>query len=132
MKKLTLPKEPAYEDGFFDLDNLLHCTNVTLPDEEYPLELDLYAAVMGENDEYSWHWIVGYKDKFYYLNGGCDYTGWDCRSWGAVEEFDGLSEAIAAAPQIEEYTNRPVRRWLHEMALGERLLGVVELPKEGS
>ena len=41
----------------------------------------IIAEVAGENDEYSWYWIVSLNsDKFALLEGGCDYTGWDCQS----------------------------------------------------
>lgn len=39
------------------------------------------AVVEGENDGADWHWILRLNDnRFVYLSGGCDYTGWDCQS----------------------------------------------------
>jgi hypothetical protein len=32
----------------------------------------------GENDGNSWHWIcAGVDGGWLYINGACDYTGWD-------------------------------------------------------
>lgn len=46
---------------------------------------DVLAVVEGANDEANWHWILELKKEFNggmfaYLEGGCDYTGWDCQS----------------------------------------------------
>lgn len=39
------------------------------------------AVFEGENDGHDWHWILRLNDdRFIYLTGGCDYTGWDCQS----------------------------------------------------
>jgi hypothetical protein len=54
-----------------------------LPDIEKVL-----AVWEGENDEDDWRWIIKVTvscakkngGRFVYLQGGCDYTGWDCRS----------------------------------------------------
>ena|SRR3990167_4569033 len=36
----------------------------------------------GEHDGDDWRWILSLKDgRFVFLQGGCDYTGWDCQSW---------------------------------------------------
>lgn len=36
------------------------------------------AVVEGERDERDWHWIGKLRDgRYFYLTGGCDYTGWD-------------------------------------------------------
>jgi hypothetical protein len=38
---------------------------------------------LGANDERNW-WLVGQvKDgRWFSLDAGCDYTGWDCQAWG--------------------------------------------------
>lgn len=51
---------------------------------------DLKLLREGENDGRSWIWLVKvasahdpterYSDREWVLVGGCDYTGWDCRS----------------------------------------------------
>lgn len=39
------------------------------------------AVKEGERDGENWVWLMKLKDKRYaVLEGGCDYTGWDCRS----------------------------------------------------
>jgi hypothetical protein len=43
------------------------------------------AAVLavweGENGD-DWRWVVALTDgRFAFIQGGCDYTGWDCQSW---------------------------------------------------
>lgn len=55
----------------------------------------------GENDERNW--LVGGElqdGRWFFITAGCDYTGWDCRSWGkayvavsreAIERF-GMSD----------------------------------------
>lgn len=41
------------------------------------------AADAGANDEARWVAIFRLRDgRFAYLTAGCDYTGWDCQSWG--------------------------------------------------
>ena len=46
------------------------------------------AVWEGENDGDSWRWIVLLKDgTFYYMLGGCDYTGWDCQSDLTTEQI---------------------------------------------
>lgn len=40
------------------------------------------AVWEGENDEDDWRWVVDLDNgKFAFIQGGCDYTGWDCQSW---------------------------------------------------
>ena len=52
------------------------------------------AVWEGENDGDDWRWVIKLtkeaKAKFGYgfvfIQGGCDYTGWDCQSW-ATKQF---------------------------------------------
>lgn len=68
----------------------------------------IVAEVTGENDGAHWYWIIQRKDgKFQYITGGCDYTGWDCQSHAdASELFETAEEALAQAPEKEEYYAR--------------------------
>lgn len=63
-----------------------------------PFELTDIEKVLsvweGENDGDDWRWILKLTKKasekfegnrFVFLQGGCDYTGWDCQSWGKSE-----------------------------------------------
>lgn len=69
-------------------------------------EIDLFdieevvLELTGRNEEYDWHWICRLKDdKYVYISGGCDYTGWDCQSNGDIEFADTLKEALLLVPQ---------------------------------
>lgn len=40
------------------------------------------AVWNGANDEADWRWVVKLgRRKYAFIQGGCDYTGWDCQSW---------------------------------------------------
>lgn len=48
---------------------------------------DISSIVMeqqGENETRDWVWTVRTKTGTYQVQGGCDYTGWDCQSWVTV------------------------------------------------
>lgn len=69
------------------------------PQEGYTVDdIDRVLAVYeGENDGYSWRWILKLKrtrNKYVFLQGWCDYTGWECQS-SAFSEFE--STALKAA-----------------------------------
>lgn len=113
------------DDTPYDLDNLFkYACEAPF---ELPTEAEIYACVMGENDESEWHWIFSVDGKFYYAHGGCDYTGWDCRSWGEIEEHPELLAALQAVPEVEAYYNRRIRHWLKEQIAGKEMIGVVKL-----
>lgn len=63
------------------------------------------AAVLavweGENDGDDWRWIVSLTDgRFAFIQGGCDYTGWDCQSWASSEITDDAdAAALCALPE---------------------------------
>ena len=52
------------------------------------------AVWEGEHDGDDWRWVIKVNSvcskknggRFVFLQGGCDYTGWDCQSW-ATSEF---------------------------------------------
>jgi len=71
----------------------------------------IILEVPGENDAFNWHWICETKDgKYWYLEGGCDYTGWDCRSdLKSNGLFDTIEEAIQASPEKPDYDDRDIR-----------------------
>lgn len=108
----------------YDLDSLFqYATDCPFA---LPAKVRLYACVMGENDEASWYWIFKHDGKFYFATGGCDYTGWDCRSWGHVEEASTLTAAVNMAPEKEDYYDRYPRRWLKAQIAGKLQVGVVD------
>lgn len=52
----------------------------------------VYAMQKGEKDGSNWICAGRLKDRrFFFLSAGCDYTGWDCRSWGDVLLSDNLA-----------------------------------------
>lgn len=95
--------------------------------EENPQEgftIDDIAKVLavfeGENDETDWHWILRLKDdRFIYLSGGCDYTGWDCRSWASHSVVNSPSDALFLVG--EQYFRRDVTREQIVSSLSEQL-----------
>lgn len=63
------------------------------PQDGFAIEdiTQILAVIEGERDGPNWIWIVALSNgKFVYLEGGCDYTGWDCQS--------GLSSTILNDP----------------------------------
>ena len=53
------------------------------------------AVHEGENDEANWHWLIKLNNrKVVYLEGGCDYTGWDCQSDATSIICDSITEAL--------------------------------------
>ena len=57
--------------------------------------------ITGQNDEAYWHWIVKTTVGFAYIAGGCDYTGWDCKSSADRIDAPTMAEALALVPQDE-------------------------------
>lgn len=55
----------------------------------------LMACVPGEADGPDWHWVYILKnDKYGYMYGGCDYTGWDCQAGAQAEEYATLDDLL--------------------------------------
>lgn len=60
------------------------------------------AIYEGEHDEEDWRWVIKVNKecaaknggRFVFLQGGCDYTGWDCQSW-ASSQFTKTAKAAA-------------------------------------
>ena len=82
---------------------------------------DIVAEVPGANDEYSWYWIVKLNSgKFALMTGWCDYTGWDCQSGLYLGgTFDSALLAAESAPEVEEYSERHIRKNLVGQVNGE-------------
>lgn len=71
---------------------------------------NIYAVIEGKNDEDDWHWLVGLKSgKFAYITGGCDYTGWDCRSNITIREFDKDQQIVV--PLIDNCNKSPAKEF---------------------
>lgn len=55
---------------------------------------DILAIWEGERDEENWRWIVRLNNKNYaFIDGWCDYIGWDCRSYLYASLHTSLYEA---------------------------------------
>jgi hypothetical protein len=53
--------------------------------------LNIIDASVGENDGADWLVVGVLKDgRWFYIQAGCDYTGWDCRSSGHAHVGDTL------------------------------------------
>jgi hypothetical protein len=79
-----------------ELDNDLQACLENNPQPTYAREdiAEVLAVWQGENDGDDWRWILRLNDgRFVYLKGGCDYTGWDCRSY-AESRFAGLPDTF--------------------------------------
>lgn len=71
-----------YNPQTFDIDNIKQ----------------VLAVHEGKNDGDDWRWVVALKNgKFAFLQGGCDYTGWDCQSWATSDIYDNPEEAAKGA-----------------------------------
>ena len=59
--------------------SLCECLEQNPQKDFYVLDIEKVLAIEeGERDESNWHWILQLSnEKFVYLTGGCDYTGWD-------------------------------------------------------
>lgn len=55
------------------------------------------CADEGCNDGPSWICVAELDDgRYVIVDAGCDYTGWDCQSWGGiVDYFDSEAEALS-------------------------------------
>ena len=55
------------------------------------------AVWEGENDGDDWRWILVLNSgKFVFLQGGCDYTGWDCQSSANSIICDDIKDIVSA------------------------------------
>lgn len=67
---------------------------------------NVIAVWEGENDGDDWRWILLMDDgRYVFLQGGCDYTGWDCQSWATHSVVntpeEGASLTITGKVSIE-------------------------------
>lgn len=57
--------------------------------------VEIIAAVNGENDEADWVGVFLLRDGRYLIaEGGCDYTGWDCRAGNSLSVAKSLADAV--------------------------------------
>jgi hypothetical protein len=96
---LIAPWRRALDLGTGDLDSALgnNATGITTSPRKILLELT------GAHDEKDWHWIVELDDgRFAYIHGGCDYTGWDCRSDCDVHEANTFDACLRLVGEVEK------------------------------
>lgn len=94
MNYYDMPKEFIERTGI-DYD-LGACLNYN-PQNTFTLEdiAKVLAVFEGERDSEDWRWVLQLNDnRFVFLQGGCDYTGWDCQSW-ATHKFCNTPEECA-------------------------------------
>ena len=78
----------------------------------------IVAEVCGENDGVDWYWILQMKDgTFGNASGGCDYTGWDCRSSAGFE--GGFKTPEEAVEKLVANDGRKIKETLLKQLSGE-------------
>ena len=56
---------------------------------DYDAVAGVLAVHEGANDGDDWRWVLRLKDgRYVFLQGGCDYTGWECQSWATSHMAD--------------------------------------------
>ena len=95
----------AYEARGIDWD-LVACLQYNAQDGFTVADIaKVLAVVEGENDGADWRWVLRLNDgRFVFLQGGCDYTGWDCQSSAdRVERAGGDHAADGADGQAAQH-----------------------------
>lgn len=74
----------------------------------------IVAEVCGENDGFDWYWILQMKDgTFSWASGGCDYTGWDCKSFAMIADGYKTPQEAIEAVGVSEWDDRKIKEVLH-------------------
>lgn len=71
------------------------------------------AVWEGEHDGDHWRWIIETKTNYLYLNGWCDYTGWDCQSGAYYVESHSLTELLNGLGDEDEAVIAELKRQLN-------------------
>ena len=57
--------------------------------------VEILAYSIGENDGASWMMAGRLSDgRFFFLDAGCDYTGWECKAGGDAQVADTLDNIV--------------------------------------
>ena len=108
MDYYELPKEKQKEIEGAGVDCDLRACLEYNPQSFDIFDIEKVVAVFeGERDEEHWRWVIKLTPqaakknggRFAYLEGGCDYTGWDCQS-SANSNF--ASTALKAAEYAKD------------------------------
>ena len=96
MHEVTYNEDYNYWDDDKLGYDLAACLHYNPQDLLGPEDIEEVLAVWeGERDGDDWRWVVRLKgDLFAFIQGGCDYTGWDCQSW-ATSEIKATPEEAA-------------------------------------
>ncbi len=87
----------------------------------------------GERDMSDWRWVLAlHSGQYMYLRAGCDYTGWDCRSWITSHQItDTPEDAAMVEPEelirqslMEQVTNGKETAWREKT---DKALGISEV-----
>ena len=80
----------------------------------------IVAEVCGENDGVDWYWILQMKDgTFANASGGCDYTGWDCRSNADFTGGFKTAEEAIEKLKLSDYEKRNIKDTLLKQISGK-------------
>lgn len=72
------------------------------------------AVWEGENDGDDWRWILVLNSgKFVFLQGGCDYTGWDCQSSANSIIVDEIKDIISAIQNPMRFSENTTTVFVH-------------------
>lgn len=94
----------ALEDRLKNYDLVVAMREHGYIDQAEKIE-SVYLEIKGCNDGPNWHWICQMMDgSWMYVEGGCDYTGWDCQSHCYIYPARFLDDCMALVPQDERLT----------------------------
>ena len=107
---LTPEQRKEVEARGVDYD-LQSCLDFNIPEIEFTDIIKVLAVWEGENDEDDWRWIVHVSEQcatknggeFAFIQGGCDYTGWDCQSDGKAIFVHTTDEALAECLKFQSW-----------------------------
>jgi len=103
MSYWDLPKEEQDKIEAKGIDYDLRACLEYNPQKFTMFDIEKVLAVWtGEHDGDDWRWVIKVnKDcskanggRYVFVQGGCDYTGWDCQSW-ATSQFTKTPQSAA-------------------------------------
>lgn len=92
--------------------------------------VSVLAQIPGEADGPDWSWLIELKDgKFALIQGGCDYTGWDCQSDATIRFADTAEEAAKLAEDYYDYRVQVAEQLLKQLKGEQPYALYIEPPK---
>lgn len=90
------PHVQVESTGDSDLDCAIENNSILLSGQI----VAVLSVITGARDEADWHWMVQLSgDRYAYLSGCCDYTGWDCQSHLDAFEAGTILDAFRLVPE---------------------------------